>query len=331
MPLHVATRRHGHRDRAQQHRDQARQAEEAPRAIQRVLDLRARLVDVEQPLAALLGRLEPRLEGLDLAPLAGEQQREARAAAGRDQLRRRKVRVVDQDARREILERPALVRPRDQHLPDAESTRTDRQLVADPRAERRQQLRVRPGLARLRPTLDRARRPEGLARHRRAAPQRIVVADRAHVGQLAQLLAEHHAQHRGGARHAQSTAPRRIGVTRAERRRRLEPQVRRQHLGGLAVDRERDPIDEEADAGQRRDRDRQREQQHAELAGLPLPAEHPHRQLQRAHHGFRPVARLPSRACGRSAMRVRDRASRGPPSCAHSSSSRTAAASPAHR
>ena len=74
MPLHVTPRGHRHGNGAQQNADEARKTQEAARAIDGVLDLRARLRDVEQPLAALLVRAEPGLEFIDARAVACEQQ-----------------------------------------------------------------------------------------------------------------------------------------------------------------------------------------------------------------------------------------------------------------
>ena len=65
MPLHIAPRRHRHRDGAQQHADQTRETQEAPGAIHRVLDLRARLARCRA--AARRAACSPRARSLNFS------------------------------------------------------------------------------------------------------------------------------------------------------------------------------------------------------------------------------------------------------------------------
>ena len=65
----------------------------------------------------------------------------------------------------------------------------------------------------------------------------------------------------------------------------FQPQVGRQHLARLVVDRDADAIDEEAHAGERGHRDRDGEHQHAELAGAPFAHHRAQCQCQRSHVG----------------------------------------------
>jgi hypothetical protein len=127
VPVHVATRRHGDRDRAQQHAHQARETQEASRAVDGVAYLRAGLGDVAQPPPGSLVGDEPG-RGLDAATLAGEQLRVAHAAAGLDQLRGRQIRRIHEQARRQLREGAALVGAGDQHAADAQRGGADGEL-----------------------------------------------------------------------------------------------------------------------------------------------------------------------------------------------------------
>ena len=148
VPVHVAARGHRHRDRAQQHAHQARQAQEAPGALHGVADLGARLGDVPQALTGALVGDEPGLEGIDARALAGEQRAVAHAAAGLDEARGRQVGRIHDEVRRQLGKSAALVGPGDQHPGHAQARRSDRELRAHVPADRREQLRVRPRLAR---------------------------------------------------------------------------------------------------------------------------------------------------------------------------------------
>ncbi len=65
----------------------------------------------------------------------------------------------------------------------------------------------------------------------------------------------------------------------------FQPQVGRQHLARLVVDRNADAIDEEAHARERGHRHRDGEHQHAQLAGPPFAHQRAQCQCQRSHVG----------------------------------------------
>jgi hypothetical protein len=116
--------------------------------------------------------------------------------------------------------------------------------------------------------------------------QRVALADEAQVRELRRLAELRHAEHRGGARRLEPATQGLLLVGLADRARRLEAQVGREHLVGLQRDGLLDAVDEEADAGERGDRDRQREQQDAELARLPFAAELPQRKRYGVDGGY---------------------------------------------
>ena len=166
MSLHVPPGRHRNGDSAQQNADEARKAQEPPGAIDGVLDLRARLRDVENALAALLVRDEPGLELIDARAIAREQ----RAHGSRD-CRAESARVAGRSAR--FMMRLGASSANEPPWSGREmSTRVTRNVAApmeicEPTCAsmRDEQLRIRPHLAR--PGDARSR----CARARRAHPR----------------------------------------------------------------------------------------------------------------------------------------------------------------
>ena len=129
--MNVASRRHGHGDRAQQHRDEARDTQEACRAIDGRLDLRRGIFDVFDFLAGLLVRFEPFLELGDPGARSGKQLRKPYAAAGLHERGGFEIRLVHDQARRQLEERGALVRARNQDAGNTKRTRADVDLRAN--------------------------------------------------------------------------------------------------------------------------------------------------------------------------------------------------------
>ena len=208
MTLHIATRRHRDRDRAEQHGDQARQRQEPPGAVGRGLDLRARLADIKQPLAALARTLEPFFEIGGRFRLSREQHGLARSRTGLQQLRSLEIVTVHQHRGRELGETAALIGTGDEHSADTQAQLTHGQRCADLAAERGEELGVRPDLAPRWPGGHRDRRAEGGARDADRTAQRVAIADEAHIGELGRLAQLRHAEHRGRARDGEASATR---------------------------------------------------------------------------------------------------------------------------
>ena len=244
----------------------------------------------------------------DVRARAREQLRARQAAARLDELRGREVFVVHQQRWAPVRRRWRPGRAADQDARDAEFAGADRQLacrrVAPSAAARRDsgQTSPRPGMP-----LASVRRAEGFVRHHDLAAQRIARGHRAHRGELAGVAVEDHAEQAGLARDSRgrgaalrSMACSSMGCAG------LQPQVRREHLARLVVDRDADAIDEEAHARERGHRDRDRQHQHAELARLPFAQQRAQRDGERVH--ARAHLSAPESICSTRPQRDGDRA-----------------------
>lgn len=110
------------------------------------------------------------------------------------------------------------------------------------------------------------------------APQRVARRSGREPGELRGLAVKDDAQELTGSRRGDAAPDRLPEVALRQRLRSLDTQIRREHLARLPLHNDADAVHEKAHARESCDRDSQREQQHAQLAGFPLPGERTQRE-----------------------------------------------------
>ena len=218
------------------------------------------------------------------------------------------IRLVHDQARRQLEERGALVRARNQDAGNTKRARTDVDLRAHGHTQCRRESRIWPYLAARRDSLRRFRLTKGLVGQLHAAAQRIFLGDRSQRCQLIDVAVEHHTEEARGARDIEAASLRLHNGLVVHRLSRFQAKIGREDFARLVVDRDANPIDEKAHASQRRHRHGDREHEHAELAGLPF-AEQRTQCKGHGSHGARLISadRNPCAEPGHSVLRRRDR------------------------
>src|SRR5450631_4620445 len=191
--MHVTARRHRDRDRTQEHAHETCETQEAPRAFGSTFDLRARIADVAQALGGLLVEKQPRLEIIDAASVACEQDAIAHATPRLNELRGGQVLHVHEKARGEIGKCPALIGQRDEHVTYAKRGRTDSKQRSDLPTGRREQPRIGPYFTAWRNARGHLSLHERRIRYEHMPAQWIAGTDGVDIRQLALVALKHDA------------------------------------------------------------------------------------------------------------------------------------------
>ena len=268
MPRRVAPRAHDDRHRREQHRGEAGEIEKSTGAIDGGIQLPAGFLDISQPLARRLGVAQVIAESRHRRRRPREQPRIRGPAARLDQLRRGDVVIVEQDRRRQINETRTLIRPVIENFRQAKGRLADAQHGAEFEFQLRNDARIDPYLAAAGNFIGASRGAEWRIRDAHVPTQRIIGGHGIERGELAQVAAEYRCGKRQDLRAAKSARGRLIEVALRNRRRRFQPQIRREHLRRLQAHALRNAAGEKAHGGQRQHRHQQGEQQHRELTGL---------------------------------------------------------------
>jgi hypothetical protein len=176
------------------------------------------------------------------------------------------IRLVHDQARRQLEERGALVRARNQDAGNTKRARTDVDLRAHGHTQCRRESRIWPYFAERRNSQRSFRLTKGLVGQLHAAAQRIFLRDRSQRCQLIDVAVEHHTEEARAARDIQAAALRLHEGLVVHRLPGFQAKVGGENFARLVVDRDAYTVDEKAHAGQRRHRDGDREHEHSELA-----------------------------------------------------------------
>ena len=314
MATEITRRGESHRHGGENHRDQRGEAQELFRPLQRLPHLRPQIADILHPLTGLqlgLQPLEVTLERIARRQI-GDEQAIGGAVAGLQQIGRRHIVDMDQQARPDGEQAARDLGLLLHDRTDFEHRVADGERVADPGVESRRESRVGPGFAarwnslRRRPAGDRGVDQIDRAAQRITGSHRLDIREHRAAGGRLRARAAHHAvesQYRG----RDETARRRF---RGERFRQW-PIARNQYVGseqqvGLLRQRALDAIREESDGADAGDREHHRRDQDGELAGAPIARQHAPGESQRIHRSAFTSAR-----CGRRRPGVRRRAKAG--------------------
>ena len=328
MPAQVARRGERHGDGGENHRDQRGQAEKLLRAFERLPHFRPQVAHVLHPLAGLQLVLRPsgvRVGGTDVARV-GDEQPVRRPVAGLQQVGRRHVVEIDEQARRKRDEAAGDFRFLLDDGADGQRGFADRESIADIHTQPLREPQVRPRLAGRRDAgRDDALGPAGTHEPDGAA-QRITGGDGLDVGEdrAAARIAGRALDHAVELDHRcrVEAAPSRFLRERLRQRPVAgDHQVGAQQKIRLPRQRRLDAIGEERDGAHTCHRQHQRGDEHGQLTGAPVAPEHAQRQARRVrgHRAITPAARrrparrrrdAPTRATdgGHSARRPRCRA-----------------------
>ncbi len=283
VPQREAARRGRDRDGRDHRGEQRHQREEALCPLDGPLHLRPPTLERFEPLTTRQVAFERSRERAYRGALAGSQQPIGHAASCCDELRGRQVVETDHHARREVDEACTTVGFDGDDAIDAEDLLAQLQPVAGANSDCLQELRIDPGRTRRR---SRARHLFGRARlraHAHRTAQRIARGHGLYGGERIPIqvaCVQRHAGKRDCLCHLQTSRARPCPQRLRDRRVGYEDQIRRQELGGVALESETNAIDQEADACHRRHGDYQRRSQQPQFAGAPVARGHAQGLLQ---------------------------------------------------